>query len=42
LIPAEGERQPPGRDRLSDALGWIAAAILLGGAAFTVRRLILG
>ena len=42
LIPVEGDRQPPGRDRLSDALGWIAAAILLGGAAFTVRRLILG
>jgi membrane associated rhomboid family serine protease len=42
LIPAEGEQEPPGRDRLSDALGWIAAAILLGGAAFTVRRLILG
>lgn len=42
LIPVEGEPQLPGRERLLDMLGWVAAAILLGGAAFTVRRLISG
>jgi phosphoglycolate phosphatase-like HAD superfamily hydrolase len=42
MIPAEGQPTPPGRERLLDTLGWVAAAILLGGAAFTVRRLISG
>jgi membrane associated rhomboid family serine protease len=42
MIPAEGQPATSGRERLLDALGWIAAAILLGGAAFTVRRLISG
>jgi membrane associated rhomboid family serine protease len=42
VIPPEGEPQLPGRERLLDILGWVAALILLGGAAFTVRRLILG
>jgi membrane associated rhomboid family serine protease len=42
LIPAEGEAVASGRERFLDALGWVASAVLLGGAAFTVRRLISG
>lgn len=42
MIPAEGQSVTPGRERLLDTLGWVAAAILLAGAAFTVRRLISG
>ncbi len=39
-IPRPGRRLPPAVDRLLDALGWLAAAVLVAGALYTLVRVV--